>query len=132
MNKTLLVVLQNAYGVEEGYRPSYERESFVNCHTGRRLREALPTNCMVEIINSNPAIGNNPDSCFKPAPEYVKDWIAKIKPDVILVCGKVAKKTMQLLTIDIPTVYMPHPAYRALSKQMTSSTRNSLLSLLEE
>lgn len=126
MDKTLLVVLQNAWGVEDGYVPSYDRESFTKSYTGIRLKEALPEGYTVKIINSNPAVGDTADSCFPPQPEYVLDWVNKIRPDAILACGKVAEKTIKQLTIDIPIVYMPHPAYRALSKQITSTAKRKL------
>lgn len=126
MNKTLLVILQNAWGVEDGYIPSYDRESFTKSYTGIRLREALPKDYNVKIINSSPAVGNTADSYFPPQPEYVFSWINKIKPDAILACGKVAEKAIKQLNINVPVVYMPHPAYRALSKKITKSTKEEL------
>jgi len=125
----LLVVLQNAYGVEEGYVPSYDRESFRNCHTARRLKEVLPDNTEVSIINSNPKVGDISSSYFKPDIDYVRKQIEEIKPKVILFCGANGKILIE--QINFPSsVHMPHPAYRALTKKMTSDTKERIKELL--
>ena len=56
-NPIVLVIVQNAYGVEDGYIPDYSRNSFAVCHTGKRLKEMLPSAVSVLIRNSNPSIG---------------------------------------------------------------------------
>ena len=125
----LLVVLQNAYGVEDGYIPSYDRASFRNCHTGRRLKEVLPDGIIPEIINSNPKVGDISSSYFKPDIDYVRKRIEEIKPKVILFCGANGKILIE--QIGFPnSVHMPHPAYRALTKKMTSDTKEKIKELL--
>ena len=122
----ILVFLQNAYGVEDGYVPSYDKESFRNCHTGRRLREALPENAEIEIRNASPLIGSNADSCFKYDYYYMLEQVETIQPDVILACGKVAEGALKDMELPVPVVFMPHPAYRALSKETTEFVRRRL------
>lgn len=109
-----MVILQNAYGVEEGYEPSFDKDSFRNCHTGRRLRKAIPDNVDTHIINANPNIGDNPDSYFAPQVEHVRKRYKEIKPDIILACGNSAKQAIDSIDVDVPVIKMPHPAYRAL------------------
>jgi hypothetical protein len=121
--RKLLVVLQNAYGVEEGYVPSFDKPSFFNSHTGRRLREVMPPGAKVEIVNASPLVGDRADSCFAPDWQYVDSVIRKTKPTVILACGKMAQKAMASIDTSIPVIEMPHPAYRLLSKKMTRSYR---------
>jgi len=115
--KKLMVILQNAYGVEEGYEPSFELDSFKNCHTGRRLRKAIPDNVDIHIINSNPSIGNNADSYFKPDNKHVSKRINEINPDIILACGNSAKQAIDSIEVGVPVIKMPHPAYRALKNR---------------
>lgn len=130
--KKLLVVLQNAYGVEEGYEPSFERESFTNCHTGRRLKNAIPDNVSTTIINASPNIGDNADSNFKPDSTHVRKRMRSIKPDIILACGVNAKKVMSEIETDIPVLKMPHPAYRALTNKTLYGIMEEIKELAQE
>lgn len=126
----LLVILQNAYGVEEGYIPSYERKSFKNCHTGKRLRNAIPAGFTINIINSSPRIGTNADSYFREDDTYVSRKIQEIKPEVILACGVNAKKVIDKIKPSVPVVTMPHPAYRALTNKTLYDIKETLENLL--
>lgn len=125
----LLVILQNAYGVEEGYEPSFERESFKNCHTGKRLRNAIPAGFDINIINASPKIGRTADSNFREDDSYVSKKIQEYKPEVILACGVNAKKVIAKIKTSIPVLTMPHPAYRALKNETLFSVRSKLESL---
>ena len=77
-----MVVLQNAYGVEDGYIPSFEKESFRNCHTGRRLRNAIPDGLDISIINASPKVGKKASSNFRPEHTYVSKKLEEIAPDM--------------------------------------------------
>jgi len=121
----ILVVLQNAYGVEDGYVPSYKRSSFLNSHTGRRLSEMLPTKD-VEIRNASPIVGDVASSFFKCDLNYLRKEIGKIKPSVILACGVSAKNAIRNLETSIPIIFAPHPAWRRLSKKITSNIRQEV------
>ena len=88
-----MVLLQNAYGVEDGYIPSLETESFINSHTGRRLvNEVLPTNINVQIRNCSSRIGDVSSDNFPPDYAYVREELDRIKPTAILACGVNAKR----------------------------------------
>lgn len=126
----LLVILQNAYGVEDGYVPSYERESFKNSHTGKRLRNAIPAGFDINIINASPKIGRKASSNFKEDDSYVSKKLQEIKPEVILTCGVNAGKVMKKIVTDVPVITMPHPAYRALSNKTLFSIKKQLESIL--
>jgi hypothetical protein len=126
----ILVILQNAYGVEEGYVPSFERKSFKNCHTGKRLRNAIPDRCNPFIINASPKIGKEAGSNFKPESSYVFKKIQEIKPKVILACGVNARKAIKSLELDVPVLFMPHPAYRALTNETLYGIKEKIEELL--
>lgn len=125
----LLIVLQNAYGVEEGYVPSYDKESFRNCHTARRLKEVIPENIEIKIINSNPKVGLISSSYFKPDREYVNNEISKYSPKVILFCGCNGKILMDEIKF-VNSIHMPHPAYRALTKKITNDVKEKIKEML--
>ena len=129
-----LIFLQNAYGVEPGYEPDYSKDSFRNCHTGKRLLEMLPPGESVIIRNASPVVGTAASDCFDPDPEYMANQILSEEPNRILVCGEQAKDGFfkMLDTHRLPpyvkrVVFAPHPAYRALSKKKTSAIRAKML-----
>jgi hypothetical protein len=125
----LLIVLQNAYGVEEGYIPSYDDAIFRIHTTGRRLKEAIPDGIDFTIINSNPKIGEKSNSYFPPDANHVNREIAKFNPKVILFCGCNGKILMDEIKFE-NSVHMPHPAYRALTKKITSDTKKKIKEML--
>jgi len=122
--KKLLVILQNAYGVAEDYVPSYSHSGFASSQTGRRLKEFLPDNCTVEIINASPLIGDVADSIFALNPDYVMSKVNNIKPDFILALGCNAHKVVDMLELKAIKSY--HPAYRALSKKITGEVKKEI------
>jgi hypothetical protein len=115
--KKLMIILQNAYGVEEGYEPSFEKESFSNCHSGRRLSKAIPEGVETHIINSSPKIGSEASSNFRPDKSYVSRRYREINPDIILACGRNAEMVVDSIEVSVPVIKMPHPAYRALKNR---------------
>lgn len=125
----LLIVLQNAYGVEDGYIPSYNKDSFINCHTGKRLKEVIPDDIEFTIINSSPKIGEKSNSYFPPDINYVNKEITKFNPKIILFCGCNGKILMNEIKFK-NSVHMPHPAYRALSKKITNNVKEKIKEML--
>lgn len=127
----VLVFLQNAYGVEDGYVPTYERESFASCHTGKRLKEMIPDDAEIIIRNSSPQIGDVVSSNIPPDWEYIAGQIEMIDHDVILACGKNARegvsKALSFAAYRPRVVYAPHPAWRQLSKQGTTEIRTRIM-----
>jgi hypothetical protein len=126
VSKTLMVILQNAYGVEEGYEPSYDKSSFASCHTGIRLNRAIPDNVSIHIINANPSIGTTADSFYPPNSDHISRRISRIKPDIILACGVSAKKGIDSINVNVPVIKMPHPAYRALTNKTLDDVKEQI------
>jgi hypothetical protein len=124
--KTVMVILQNAYGVKRGYVPSYEKESFRKCHTGIRLKRAIPKGVSIRIINASPLVGRKAGSNFKPDIEYIEKSLTEIQPCVILACGVNARKGIRQVDTDIPVIEMPHPAYRALTNKTVDGVRQQI------
>jgi hypothetical protein len=124
--KKLLVILQNAYGVEEGYEPSYNKSSFANCHTGIRLDRAIPDTVFPFIINASPVVGTTADSFYPYDSDHISRRILEIKPDVILACGVSAKEGIDSVEVDVPVIKMPHPAYRALTNKTLDEVRERI------
>jgi len=126
----ILIFLQNAWGVEDGYIPTFERESFRDCYTGKRLKEMFPNDAKVTIRNATPSIGRSASSNIPPDYEYVMGEIEQIDFDVILACGvnakKAVEKALSFALCKLPVVYAPHPAWRSLSKKITSEIRSEV------
>lgn len=129
--KRLLIILQNAYGVEDGFVPTYNRKIFACSHTGRRLKNAIPENISVEIINASPLVGKESSANFKPDVNYVKSKCLEIMPDVVLACGVNARKVTEKMNLLVPIIYMPHPAYRALENKTLLAVREEIESIIE-
>jgi len=129
-SKTLLVILQNAWGTSDGYYPSYDVPAFANSLTGKRLKWALPDNCKITITNASGLVGETADSVFPADIEHVRAAIRRHKPDVILACGVIAQQAFTKIKTKKPVVLMPHPTYRLFSKVMAGHIRQELEGLL--
>jgi hypothetical protein len=134
-NKTILVILQNAYGVEDGYIPDYSRESFARSFTGKRLRDMLPTAANNNIRNSSPKVGKLSSAWFAPDYEYIAGELEQLEYDAVLACGTNAVKVVNhaislALDFPVPLVCAPHPAWRRLSKAQCKIIRDLLQDIL--
>ena len=78
----VLYILQNGYRSEKyNYRNLQEwSEELMRSHSGKRLNEMIPEGCEYFVINSTPEVGENSESYLPPKPNYVMDWIDKVKP----------------------------------------------------
>ena len=126
----ILFILQNAYRSDKHpftNDAEWSRE-LLRSHTGRRLKEMIPTGVQYKVINASEEIGDNPDSVFEGNTKHVSLWIKKLKPDIVVACGRVAQRTVSNLVINY--VPVPHPAWRRLSKTDTTRIRLSLASTL--
>ena len=121
-----MVVLQNAYGVEAGYVPSFKKENFRKCHTGIRLKHAIPEDINIRIINSSPLVGRESSANFKPDRDYVEKMYREIGPDIILACGVNAKKVIDSIDVDVPVIKMTHLAYRALTNKTLEEVKEMI------
>lgn len=122
----ILFVLQNAYKSDK-YNFKNEQEwhrDLDRSHTGRRLKEMIPDGVDAYVINSSPIIGETPGSCFKADENYLKNKITEINADFVCGCGKIAQDGLGKTGIKF--IALPHPAWRALSKDHTSYIKNFL------
>lgn len=121
--KKVLYVLQNAYRTEK-YNFKNREEwhgDLLKSHTGKRLSEMIPENCEYFVINASKNIGTHADSKFPPDIEYITNWWNEIQPEIVVACGKVAQEGCDKANIE--HIKAPHPAWRALSKEITENIR---------
>ena len=123
----ILFILQNAYkSAKHPFTNNQEWSRELLCsHTGRRLKEMIPDNSTYAVINASPLIGDNPDSIYIADTTHILNMIASIKPDVICACGKIAQEGCRKLNLTF--IPAPHPAWRCLSKIITTKIRNRLV-----
>ena len=129
MQPKLLVILQNAYGVTEKRRKQLTSErlwlyALWKSQTGRRLKEMLPSNFNIKIINASEQIGCYSSALFPPDKNYLRTKIDEFQPNVILACGRIAQQGLKALNISYTAG--PHPAWRLLSKIKTEEIKLTL------
>ena len=118
----ILVILQCAYYLDGKPRNRVAwLQGLEHSHTGKRLKEMLPTGIDYYVINASQEIGSSSDALFPPDNKYIKHTIEHISPTIILACGKVAQAAVDEIELDIPIIKTYHPAFRGLSKDMTKS-----------
>jgi hypothetical protein len=134
----ILVVLQNAYRHDAEDSEAEQRwldgiwllgGTGWKSHTGKRLKEMLPDDACVVLTNSSRNVGNKSSAIFPADLEYLAEKIARIKPSIILACGKVAQEAMERLGVE--HIRAPHPAWRLLSKEHTARVRREIAWTIE-
>jgi hypothetical protein len=126
MSKLLLVILQNPYKKGElakGWSRKRWQNEFERSHTRHRLFEAIPQGVEPVIINANPRLEDDVNYTPDPNVGYVRGQIRRKKPDLILACGQVAHKAMDIIRPRVLVIKMPHPTYRRLTKETTETVR---------
>lgn len=128
----ILFVLQNSYHSEKyNYRNLEEwYEDLGRSYSGKRLKEMIPNNCDIAVINSTLEIGDDASSYFQADLVYLTKKINEIMPDYICACGKVAQEGLRKLGKEF--ISAPHPAWRALSKKTTADIQAQLQAQLQE
>jgi hypothetical protein len=119
----VLYILQNAYRSDKyNFRNREEWHEDLFCsHTGRRLSEMIPEGFDYYVVNSSPNIGSHADSKFPPSKEHIIEWYEKVKPDIVVACGKIAQQGCK--DAGLEHIKAPHPAWRALSKKITNDIK---------
>ena len=130
----ILVILQCAYGKTRRRRKQLKKrrlwlKGLWRSHTGKRLNGMLPIKYNVRVINSTPEIGESVSACFEPDKEYIQKEIEDSAPRVILACGKIAQEGIKEVD-DIPVIYAPHPAWRALTNEKIDEVRSKIIEVL--
>lgn len=88
---------------------------FAGCLSGRRLRAAFGDLCnKIEWEEISPLVGSQSSSAFPPDHEHIKMVIDDVKPDYIVVFGKLAQEALEshLPKLPQPILHCPHPAAR--------------------
>jgi len=126
----ILIFLQNAYRKNGNKYRSREHwlKRMWNSHTGRRLKEMLPSESQIYVANASPKIGKDANTIFYPDLEYMKRIINKVNPSIIVGCGKIAQKGLNELGVEY--ISAPHPAWRALSKKETKRICEEIRSIV--
>ncbi len=133
MATQVLFVLQNAWrksakaGEREVGRESVWDRLLWRSMTGRRLKEMIPDDITFEVVNASALVGDHSASIY-PA-DKVLMWLrlGRIKPDVVVLCGKVAAGLAPLVEDAQTTlVIAPHPAWRLLSKEHTARIKEEI------
>ena len=136
MKPKLLVVLQCPWRkgpLANGWNPRVWRRELWSSRTGVRLQEALPTDIFeVKVCNANPTLADSPDGIFPADLRHLRRVVRRVRPSVILACGKVAQEAIAEITPTVPVIEMRHPAYRLLSKQTTAEIKTRLVGLAIE
>lgn len=128
---TLLIILQNAYGLRaDTPLPVWDRLLW-RSYTGKRLKEMLPDEVAdYTVTNASKMIGQDAGSVCPPDKEHIRSMIEFAQPRVILACGKIAQQALTEMGVEF--IAAPHPAWRMLTKEMTAAIREQLRQALGE
>lgn len=127
----LLVVLQNPYKkdkLKDGWSPSRWRSDFELSRSGIRLSLAIPIrdDWKTHYTNSNPSLGDHPNSKFEPNLKHLKLSLKRTQPDFVLSCGQYAENAIQQIW-NGPLLAIPHPAFRLLTNDLLQIAKQSII-----
>ena len=88
--------------------------------TGKRLRDAFGALAdRIVWVEACSKIGGSSDSCPPPDNAFLRSELAAIRPDVVLLFGRVAQRAFRAVgSTDIRAISMPHPAKRGTSARV--------------
>lgn len=119
MSRKVVVFLQNAWSPLYG-GGVWPRESWLKAlwrsRSGQRLSTLLREcpSVTVWVDNTTPIVGETPGSVVPPDQEHIRSVLAEQRPDVLVACGRQAADALHGLC-SLPTLLLPHPAYRLLT-----------------
>lgn len=133
MTTQALFVLQNAWrksakpGEIDLARKSVWDRLLWRSQTGHRLKEMIPDNITYEVVNASALVGNYSAAVYPVDKALMAMQLGRIKPDVVVLCGKVAAGLAPLVEDAQTTlVITPHPAWRLLSKENTARIKEEI------
>ncbi len=133
----VLFVLQNAWrksakpGERDVGRESVWDRPLWRSQTGRRLKEMIPNDITFEVVNSSALVGSHSAAVYPADQALMAMRLGRIKPDVVVLCGKVAAGLAPLVEDAQTTlVIAPHPAWRLLSKEHTARIKQEISDVL--
>ncbi len=129
----VLFVLQNAWrksakaGERDVGRERVWDRLLWRSQTGRRLKEMIPEGIDFSVVNASALVGDHSASVYPVDMALMAMRLGRIKPDVVVLCGKVAAGLAPLVEDAQTTlVIAPHPAWRALSKEHTARIKEEI------
>ena len=129
----VLFVLQKAWrksakpGEQDVGRESMWDSLLWNSQTGRRLKEMIPDDITFEVVNASALVGNHSGAIYPADMALMAMRLGRIKPAVVVLCGKVAAGLAPLVEDAQTTLIIaPHPAWRALSKEHTARIKGEI------
>lgn len=137
--KTIVAVLETMWGDRNGRAPRYFK---INPHnlSGKRLYRFVGQQnaSRLYVTNACPQLVNAAHKHGKPDPVWLLDNLKRLKPAVILLCGKVAQRTFEqanglraIASWDdgvgkVLVMYMMHPAARTWTKAKLLETERQV------
>lgn len=101
-------------------------------HSGKRLI-SLIGHAQFTVTNACPDVVYAANQRGTPCKAWVRRNLKALRPDVLLVCGKVAGSTFEADMCPLATVLtLPHPAARMWSKPLLARTRNRIARAISE
>ncbi len=98
--------------------------------TQKRLKLIVPNAIDVVMGNASPMIGTEAKDFFPYDAEHVRSLILHSSPDIVLLCGKEAKKAEGFCEeFSYPYVSMVHPAARGVTNVYMRDKRRELVKL---
>ena len=127
--RPIVAILETMWGDRAGRAPRHFKINPLNC-SGRRLYKLVgPGNAdRLLVTNACKELVTNANRHGKPDPNWLLENLRRLDPDLILVCGSVAKKTFKecgYVPLRHP-VYMPHPAARNWTKRRLRETQRAI------
>ena len=96
---------------------------FLSSRSGRRLSDMfgdyLP---LVHYTNTTSLLGRGPSSCLPYVLSHLRRALLRVRPAIIVACGKQAESACQLLPASADLFCIPHPAYRLLTTDLLRQT----------
>jgi hypothetical protein len=120
MMKTVVAVLDTMWGERNARAPRYFQIN-PNNRSGKMLYRLVGPYRRLWVTNSCREMVNNARRHGKPDPGWLAENLRRLKPDLVLVCGKVAQKTFReacpMKWDGCDDISIPHPAARNWSQK---------------
>lgn len=132
--KPIVAVLETMWGDRAGRAPRHFKINPENA-SGRRLYKLVGEKNRNRLLVTNVCreLVTNANQHGKPDADWLLENLIRLQPDLILVCGRVAKKTFDATfvigwpMVNLPRIlYMAHPAARCWTKKRLRETQRAI------
>jgi hypothetical protein len=92
-------------------------------HSGKRLIQLIGHD-RFDVTNACPECVSDANGRGKPDPVWLRTNLRLMNPDVVIVCGRVARETFKrnMVHDDAQVIHIPHPAARTWTKNAIKRT----------